>query len=144
MNDGHELLRNMQQFSGAEQLFRHGLVRDFNYTEGVRFFAQNAGGGAYWLLDILATEPAIRSLVLDEREGCGFASVRLKVTGSKAHLIVDDGNGNTKFRRFVDPTDCPERPKTKLDPEGVWLFFIESSQLGDGKLCMTMMWPSER
>ncbi|MNR44758.1 hypothetical protein D3C85_1635360 [compost metagenome] len=57
---------------------------------------------------------------------------------------MDDGNGNVKFSRHIDLTDCPERPKTTLDPEGEWLFFIEPNQLGDGTLCMTMMWPSER
>jgi len=144
MKDGNELLGQMQQFTGSLQLFRHPLVRSFTFTEGVRFFAQNAGGGAYWLLDILATETAIRQLVLGQDEDSGFASVRLKVTGRQADLTVDDGNGNVKFSRHIDLTDCPERPVTKSEPEGTWHFFIEPNQLGDGTLCMTMMWPSER
>jgi len=144
MKDGRDLLLSMQQYTGSERLFRHSLVRAFTYTEGVHFFANNAGGGAYWLLDILATEPAVRQQVLGEADGCGFASVRLKVVGNQADLTVDDGNGNVKYMRHIDMTDCPARPVTQSDPEGVWLFFIEPNQLGDGTVCMTMMWPSER
>src|SRR5689334_6317461 len=125
MKDGNELLSAMQQFTGSMKLYRHALTNRFTYTEGVRFFAERAGGGTYWLLNILATEPAIRRLVLGDGEDHGFASVRLKVTGSRGHLIVDDGNGNTKFRRFIDTTDCPEAPVTESNAEGVWLFFIE-------------------
>ena len=144
MKDGNELLSQMRQFTGSERLFRHSLVRALTYTEGVRWFALHAGGGALWLLDILATEPAVRQQVLGDGEGCGFASVRLKVFGVCARLTVDDGNGNVKYERAIDWTDCPERPKTDADPSGEWLFFIEPNHLGDGTVCMTMMWPSER
>ena len=146
MKDGNELLASMGQFTGSMTLYRHPLVRRFTYTEGVRHFALNAGGGAVWLLDILATEPAIRNLVLGDGPDCGFASVRIFVEGTKGTITVDDGNGNVKFTRVLDYTDCPERPaaRSQHDDAQGWLFFIEPNQLGDGTTCMTMMWPSER
>lgn len=140
MNDGREILDHLRQCTGSETLYRHSLVRSFTYTDGVQFFARNAGGGAYWLLDILATESAIRKQVMED----GFATVRLFVTGSKARLVVDDGNGNAVYTRAFDFTDCPERPKNADGAEEPWMFFIEPNTLGDGTNVMTMMWPSER
>jgi hypothetical protein len=144
MKDGNELLQGMRQFTGSECLFRHALTRRFTYTEGVQFFAQNAGGGAYWLLDILATEPAIRDLVLGEGEDCGFAFVKLRVTGHTAMLVVEDGNGVLKFGRHIDLTDCPPHPTSTDEPDGFWKFYIEPNRLGDGTVVMTMMLTRER
>lgn len=139
MNDGRELLDHMRQYHSSDVIYHHGLVRTFNYTEGVRFFARNAGNGAYWLLDILATEPAIRKQVTEDR----FATVRLFVTGTTARLVVDDGNDNAVFTRGFEHTDCPERPKNADGADEPWMFYIEQSMVGD-KIVMLMMWPSER
>lgn len=143
MNDGREILNHLRMCFGSERLFRHSLVRTFTYTEGVQFFAANAGGGAHWMLDILATEPAIRNLVLGTGPDCGFATVKLMVSGSTATLTVDDGNGKIRFVQHIANTDCPERPHSKGKDEP-WTFFIERNQYPDGTPIMTMMWPSER
>ena len=37
------------QFTGSETWYRHGLFRNFLYTEGVQYVAET--GKAYWLLD---------------------------------------------------------------------------------------------
>ncbi len=52
-------MADLAQFSGSEQLFRHGLSRNHIYTEGAQFVAERAG--AYWLLDRIALHgsPAI-------------------------------------------------------------------------------------
>lgn len=143
MKDGSELHNALRQYTGTENVYRHSLVRNFFYSDGVQYFARNAGGGAYWMLDILATEPTIKRLVLGEDEGCGFASVRLKVDSltRKALLTVDDGNNNIKFSREIDITDCPSACKSHND--GCWLFFIEPTQVG-GVVGSMMMLPSER
>ena len=42
----------LAQFTGTERWYRHGLVRNVTYTDGVRYVADTAG--AYWLIDIVA------------------------------------------------------------------------------------------
>lgn len=131
MNDPHELRRRLADHTGSTRPYRHSLVRSFFYTEGVREFAQHAGGGAYWLLDILGTEPKIREHVM----GKGFAIVVLNVVGSQALLTVandlDDRNGfeDVVFRRQIEFTDCPV---------GEWKFYLEPTRIGavTGVMCL--------
>lgn len=104
MKDAQELRNELRNFTGTETWFRHPLNRNITYTEGTKFFVENAGGGAYWLLDILVTQPEILTQM---REG-GFATITLEVVGSKATLTCGDGNDNVVYRREIDYTDCPE------------------------------------
>lgn len=114
--EASELVSNLANFYGTEQWYRHGLNRNVLFTDGVKYFADTVG--AYWLLDILATEPAIL------KEGAEFASVTLQVaTDGKAHLTVTDGGkGGRKekivYERNISWTDCPP---------GKWEFFIEGN-----------------
>lgn len=111
-----ELRSQLAQFQGGDQTYRHNFARSVIYTSGVKYFADNAGGGARWFLDILATEPKIR------RQGQDFALILLKVKDSKAKIIVTDGNDGTPgiFKRNVDFTDCPE---------GEWKFYFENGMI---------------
>lgn len=122
MNNGLELYSQLRQYIGGDTVYHHSLVKSFLYTSGVRDFAKNAGGGAYWLLDILATEPAIAKLVVET----GFAVVTLNVTGSTALLTVAADSGEPPvFSSNIPFTDCPEAPVTPLDTDGSWKFYIE-------------------
>ena len=51
-NDTTKLTKSSGQFTGSENWYRHGLIRNVLYTEGAKFVAE--GGGAYWLLDEIA------------------------------------------------------------------------------------------
>src|SRR5258708_7241437 len=106
-----ELSQDLANFTGTDEWYKHAINPAFTYTEGVRHFAQNAGGGAYWLLDILVTQPEI------VRQANDMAFVTLKVKGSKATLLVTDGHDpETKaYQRRIDYTDCPE---------GNWSFYM--------------------
>lgn len=76
---------DLQQFTGSTQWFRHGLVRNVTYTEGVQYMAEHAN--AYWLIDKIATlqfEPKIRTE--------DFQVWRLIVENSRASLTCDDGD----------------------------------------------------
>ena len=42
----------LAQFTGSQNFYRYGLVREVLYTEGVEYVVDNAG--AYWLLDGIA------------------------------------------------------------------------------------------
>lgn len=133
MNNGQDLLNELNQFHGSDQLYFHWANKNVFYTEGVRHFAERAGNGAYWLLDILATEPAILGAVRE----LGIVFVRLAVRGdSSCTLVVDADDGEPPlYSRHISWTDCPARPVTKDEPKGEWLFYFEN---------MTLMLPGER
>lgn len=100
------------------------------YTEGVRDFAEHAGGGAHWLLDILASESAILGLV---RSGC-MAFATLAVKSGRALLNINDGNDSPPVvSRAIDYTDCPE---------GDWLIYLSQTEVG-GQPGIVMLLPSE-
>lgn len=100
------------------------------WTEGVKDFADHAGGGAYWLLDILATEPAILGLV--KQQGIAFAT--LAVADGKGLLtVVQDEGQPPVFSRAFSTTDCPE---------GDWMFYLAQTEL-DGGVGTVILLPSE-
>src|SRR5258708_12352452 len=45
-------LSDLNQFTGSENWYRHGLNRNVTYTDGAQYLAEK--GGAYWLLDAIA------------------------------------------------------------------------------------------
>ncbi|MET3969114.1 DUF6876 family protein [Bradyrhizobium sp. S3.9.1] len=101
---------DLRQFTGTGQWFRHSLMRTMTYTEGVQYLAET--GGAYWLVDKVATlqlEPKVRT---EE-----FQSWKLKVNLEKttAALTCDDGNGNIVHSETIDFTDFP------LDEVELWV-----------------------
>jgi hypothetical protein len=138
MNDAQELNSTLNQFIGGDPIYFQKMFPPFHYTEGFRFFVDQAGGGAYWLFLLLATEPAIREHFKKDR----FASVKLFVNEDKSfHLTVDDGNGNMIYEHKDYYTDCP-----RLETNGVtkpWQFFMENSQVGDKPIILIML-PQER
>ena len=108
------LSADLKMFTGTEQWFRHPLSSNFLYTDGVKFFAEHCGGGAYWFLDILATELA------DLQETENFMSITLDVVDSSAKITADDGNGNVLWTRNIDFTDAEK---------GTWKFFLTNNVL---------------
>lgn len=94
--------------NGANEFYRHGMVSRFHYSDGVRDCAQ---AGAYWLLDILATElPALM-----RREGEGLLDVHVQVAGGKAELSAGGSGDRRVWSKAIDWTDLPD---------GEWVFYV--------------------
>lgn len=53
MKSTEEIRGTLPQFTGTETWFRHGLVQNVLYTEGVQYLAEAAE--AYWLIDLIAS-----------------------------------------------------------------------------------------
>jgi hypothetical protein len=92
---------DLSQFYGTEQyhktfLFNPNLV----HTDGVQYFADQAG--AFWLLDIIATE------VYPLTKKNPFMVITMTVADKKAKLVVDDGDDNWIYQKNIDFTDCPD------------------------------------
>jgi hypothetical protein len=110
-----ELSQNLCNFTGTEMWHRHGLVRDMLFTDGVHYFAESAGGGgAFWLLDIIATE--VFPLLKKEP----FLVIRAIVNTSDCHIFADDGNDNLVWSRYIEYTDLQE---------GEWKFYLTDNVL---------------
>lgn len=95
-----ELLKNLAQFRGTSQWYKHPLFQKFVYTDGVRFVAVNAG--AYWLLEFIFSNQ-----LLPEIKAEGFQRWELIKTGSKATIKVEDGNDNLVKSFNISYTDFP-------------------------------------
>lgn len=104
-----ELTSELAQFTGTSHWYRHNLNSDITYTDGVKFFAETAG--AYWLLDIIATQPEILGTMQT-----GMAVIKLQVNNdTTAVLICEDGNYNPTYSRPLEFTDAPV---------GVWVLWF--------------------
>lgn len=109
-----ELKDGLVNFYGTENYHFNPLYPWLKYTDGAKFFAENAGGGAYWFLDIIGTE--LRELTRKE----DFLNIVLTSWDNKARILVDDGNDNALYSRDIDYTDCPA---------GSWQFYLVNDVL---------------
>lgn len=118
-----------KHYNGTNNVWKHAIAKHYTYTDGVRAFCLNAGGGAYWLLDILVFQPEIRK-ELASPDG-GFCSIKLTVNEHKQAFlkVTNGGKGDGKddvYSQTIEFTDCPE---------GEWSFYFENGMI---------MLPSER
>jgi hypothetical protein len=107
MSETSTLQDDLRQFTGTETWYRHPFS-PMLYTDGVKYFADQAG--AYWFLDIVATE--VWELISEDDP---YLFVTLMVRENQAVIAADDGNGNTSWSRDIEFTDCPE---------GDWKFYL--------------------
>lgn len=114
MNNSSELRSSLTQFYGTEQYYFNPLYRWMKYTDGVKFFAENAANGAYWLLDIIGTE--LKALTKKE----DFLNIVFNSANNQGVITVDDGNDNILYTRNIEYTDCPE---------GEWKFYLTGDVL---------------
>lgn len=106
---------DLSQFTGTENYYPTFMFTPkLHHTDGVQYFAENAGNGAYWFLDIVATEiyPMLK------REP--FISISLFSNDDKAKIIATDGNEDVIFTKQIGYTDCPV---------GIYKFFLTDNVL---------------
>lgn len=104
---------DLAQFTGTEQYYFHPGFKWMNYTDGVKYFAENAGGnGAYWFIGLVATE-----FFHHPDRDRDFVTITLRVTDAdtKGVITMDDGNGNVLWNYALDYTDCDA---------GEWKFYL--------------------
>jgi hypothetical protein len=93
----------LAQFTGSQNFYRHGLVREVLYTEGAQYVADTAG--AHWLLDEIAL--AQRHIIPVKRED--FQVWDLVVNADQtARLTCGEGNGQEVYAKRIEFTDFPQ------------------------------------
>lgn len=98
----HTLTKDdLSQFYGTEVWYRHSLVKNVLYTEGVRYVAEH--GGAYWLIDLIAFHQAATAV---RAEPFQLWILTVQPNGT-AGLTCQDGNGVAVYGIEIDYTDFP-------------------------------------
>ena len=107
-----DLSQELSQFTGTEYFHRSSPFSKMVHTDGVKHFCDRAG--AYWLLDIIASEyaPLLKNVP--------FQSISLIVNHQKADISVEDGDCKTIKTKHLDYTDCPT---------GLYRFFLVDNVL---------------
>lgn len=91
---------DLAHFTGSETFYRHGLMRNVVYTEGVKYLAER--GSAFWLLDKIATLQMLPKIRAEH-----FQAWKLVVGETGASLTCGDGNGNVVYSEAIEYTDFP-------------------------------------
>lgn len=92
----------LSQFTGTTTWFRHGLIRDVLYTEGVQYLAE--AGSAFWLIDEIAFAQHYEKAVAAEP----FQLWKLTVHPDCSSLLnCDDGNSQVVFSKAIPYSDFP-------------------------------------
>jgi hypothetical protein len=140
MDSAQDLQNLLSQYCGGDQVYFHSMNKRFNYTEGMRAVFEHAGGGARWLGDIFAFEPAIAKGVMQH----GFAVALLQVQQGKATLTVSkdmDEQPLSEGAVVYLPTDVfftQNIPVTDF-PEGGWKFYLAYTMVGDKEVVLAML-----
>ena len=100
MKDKAALLAQLCQFTGTSQYYYHPNFRTLNYTDGVKFVAQEME--AYWFLEHVLIHQTI-----PEAKGMEFQVWKMVVKDSSAIITIDDGNGNVVKEFKIPFTDFP-------------------------------------
>jgi len=124
---------DLNMFTGTEGYMRYNMPltpkdQQMLLTDGAHYFAENCGGGAYWLMDIIQTE--VVPLLTEENY---FISIKMDVLQGEnnkvATIVADDGNDNLLWSRDIGFTDADI---------GTWKFYL----IDDGRQKVLML-PSE-
>lgn len=92
---------DLEQFTGSEHWYQHGLVRSITYTDVAKHVAEHGGG--YWALDEVALAQKVSPAVRTE----SFQIWKLAVSQQEGVLTCDDGNGNVVYTKSIPFTDFP-------------------------------------
>jgi hypothetical protein len=104
---------DLSQFYGTEKYHKTFVFSpNLKHTDGVQYFAEQAG--AFWFLDIVATE------IYPFSDKYPFMTIYLTAKDRKADIIVQDGDISRLFQRHINFTDCPE---------GTYEFFLTDDVL---------------
>ena len=124
---------DLSMFTGTEGYIRYNMPltpkdQQMLLTDGAHYFAENCGGGADWLMDIIQTE--VVPLLTEENY---FIVIKMDVLQGEnnkvATIVADDGNDNLLWSRDIGFTDADI---------GTWKFYL----IDDGQQKVLML-PSE-
>ena len=97
-----EFQRNLANFTGTQEWYRHPLNRSVLYTEGAQYVAETCG--AYWLLDEIALNQMLKEVKKEEFQ---VWKLVVDVAKSSGVLTCEDGDYHLVFEKKLDFTTFP-------------------------------------
>ena len=94
--------RNLENFTGTQEWYRHPLNRSVLYTEGAQYVAETCG--AYWLLDEIALNQMLKEVKKEEFQ---VWKLVVDVAKSSGVLTCEDGDYHLVFEKKLDFTTFP-------------------------------------
>ena len=108
MTSKSNLAVELQEFHGTENYYKHSLIKNIHYTDGVKYMAETAD--AFWLIDIVVSYQT-ESKIRDQH----FQVYSLKVNDDRtAKVTITDGNDNVLASQEIEFTDFP------IDEISIW------------------------
>src|SRR5882672_4437286 len=99
---------DLAHFTGTENWYRHGLMRNVLFTNGIKYLATK--GECFWLIDKIASLQLLPTIRAED-----FQVWRLMVVGNGATLTCEDGNNIVVHAEQITFTDFP------LDEVTIWV-----------------------
>lgn len=106
-------LADLSNFTGSLEWTRHWLNRNIIYSEGMAHVTEHAGGGAFWLLDAIASHevgPTITALRQADPDFDFLHFWYLTVDTEKHAAVLEcklDSDQPAVVRQEIEYTDCP-------------------------------------
>jgi len=108
---------DLSQFTGDLERYRHSLCPNLLYTLGIKYLME--AGGAYWLLDAIASYQYNSCINTTNEELRYLQFWTLKVDDGKGILSCEDGNGNIFITQKIPYTDfCLSEVKVWVGDNG--------------------------
>lgn len=102
MNTEKLTKQELVHFTGTSQWYRHSILKNILYTDGIRYVAQKAG--AYWLIDEIAYLQSDHRIKNEEFQ---VWTLCVDLEKSTAVLTCDDGNDIILHTKHIGYTDFP-------------------------------------
>lgn len=122
MNNEKFIAAYNESRNGANEFYRHPLVRNFAMSDGMK---DCADAGCWWMVDIVATELPDVLRKMGEHMGC----VEVQVGDGKALMVMTGSGDRLLWKRKIDMTDMPD---------GDWMFYLSNDSVR-----FTMILPKE-
>lgn len=97
----NDLINKLAMFTGSEVVYKHSIVSDIIYTDGIKFLCEEAG--AYWFLDMVALYQLYTPV---NRSNLQVWNIKVH-EDSTATITVSDGNYNQLYKQSLKYTDFP-------------------------------------
>jgi len=95
---------NLAGFIGSENYYRHFLLKNFLYTDGMKFLADEVG--AHWFIDLVASH-LVHSETL-RKESFQLWAIELNDNGGGLVTVRSDSGRPPIVTQEIDYTDFPE------------------------------------
>ena len=103
----NNLQLNLCNFSGTTQYYYIAPFKKLHYTDGIKYFLEKAGNGAYWFLTLVATE-----ILPKLKDDLFFIELKVNDDNSAIIKVFRDKGEPILYEREIPYTDCPPSKET--------------------------------